>query len=72
MEVNSYWNEFCPEDQLTYLFSYQIRNILMCIDIFVDIQKAKVTSIYNKSIKGARRKRPFSFNQIKNLFESRY
>jgi hypothetical protein len=43
----------------------------MCLDILFDTEHSKVTSNYSKSSKGNRKKRPFSFNEIKNLFEAR-
>ena len=63
--------EICPVDKIELLFSYQIRHLQMCIDIFCDTENtSKLTSIYTKPFSGKMRKRPFSFNQEKNIFES--
>ena len=43
----------------------------MCIDIFSDIESSKVTTNYSTTNKGIIRKRPFNYNKIINLFESR-
>ncbi len=41
----------------------------MCIDIFTDIENNKVTTNYSSN--GNKKKRPFSYNNLINLFEPR-
>ncbi len=41
----------------------------MCIDIYIDIENNKVSTNY--SITGNKKRRPFNYNNLINLFEPR-
>jgi hypothetical protein len=69
-EINNDCSKFCPSDKQELVFTYQIRHLQMCIDIFCETENTtKLTSIYTKPFKGKLRKRPFYFNTEKNIFE---
>jgi len=72
-EINVHYKDFCNEENINLLFSYQIRHLQMCIDIFTDTENtSKISSNYSKPFKGVRKTRPFCYNELKNIFEVRY
>jgi hypothetical protein len=71
IEVNQFCHEFCSQENLRWLLSYQIRNLQMCFDIFTDIENSKISQLYSKPFKGSDHRRPFSFKEIINVFEAR-
>jgi hypothetical protein len=58
-------NEYCLEDfiknekMIGCVFSYQIRLIQMCIDIFADKDNSKYSAYFNLDNTSNKRKRPF-------------
>ncbi len=46
------------------LFSYQIRTIQMCIDVFADKENSKYNAYFALENSSNKRNRPFLFNEI--------
>jgi len=71
-EINVHYKDFCSNENSNILLSYQIRHLQMCIDIFTDTENTtKISSNYSKPFKGFLKKRPFCYNEVKNIFEAR-
>lgn len=70
-ELNEYHHEYCAEELKQYLLSYQLRTMIMCFDIFYDIQNDKLNPTLIQSNTENKKKIPLKFNESKNIFELR-
>ena len=71
LELMKYWPEYCTEKEILYLLSYQIKKLTTCIEIFVDTENEKPTTLYKKGKKGIFHSRPFAYNANENIYEQR-
>lgn len=67
-ELNKFGYELCSQANLHNLLSYQIRNIQLCLDILLSIENGEECSSVCHTSK---KKKPFCFNIIKNIYEAR-
>lgn len=70
-ELVRYWPEYCSEEEKLYLFSYQIKKLTICVEIFVETENEEPTTLYKKGKKGITHSRPFAYNQQENIYEQR-
>ena len=68
-ELMLHWGEYCTEK--LFLISHQIKKLTTCIEILVDTENDKVTTLYQKGKKGVYRSRPFAYNPATNMYEQR-
>lgn len=66
-----HWSDYCSEGEKNSLISYQIKKLTVCVEILVDTESEKATTLYEKGKKGVFRSRPFSYNPEKNMYEQR-
>eukprot|EP01022_Parablepharisma_sp_SALTPOND_P006756 TRINITY_DN1272_c0_g1_i1.p1 TRINITY_DN1272_c0_g1~~TRINITY_DN1272_c0_g1_i1.p1 ORF type:complete len:501 (+),score=70.81 TRINITY_DN1272_c0_g1_i1:893-2395(+) len=70
-ELTVYWPEYCSEHEKLYLISHQIKKLTTCVEILVDTENDKATTLYQKGKKGVFRSRPFAYNPATNMYEQR-
>lgn len=58
---------------MSYLLSYQIKNIQLFLDIAFDLESGNGNEFIrvSKSSKGIKKKKPLYFNSLLNIFEPR-
>lgn len=70
-ELMEHYMDFCGENERINLISHQIKKLTTCMEILVDTENEKATTLYKKGKTGIFRSRPFAYNPIKNIYEQR-